>query len=202
MSPTNSAIVSKEALLEEGMSQLAEFGFHGTGIKQILDAVKVPKGSFYNYFDSKEAFVAEIICRYNQQSMELFDTLVSNVELSAIEKLQFLYRHMLEKYANAGYQHGCLIGSLAAEIGHRYSMCQIAMQSSVLNWQKRLATLITEAQQERSIREDISADSVAELLWTTWEGGLIKMQLDGNAESAERALDVLFKQLLVTQSGK
>ena len=31
-------------------------GYHGTGVKDIVDAAGVPKGSFYNYFDSKEAF--------------------------------------------------------------------------------------------------------------------------------------------------
>ena len=44
---------TREVLIEEGIRQLAAHGYHGTGIKQILDAVCVPKGSFYNYFDSK-----------------------------------------------------------------------------------------------------------------------------------------------------
>lgn len=181
------------------MQQLAERGYHGTGIKQILDAVKIPKGSFYNYFNSKEAYVAEIIGLYNQRSMALFDELVAETELTAIQKLEMLYRHMLEKYAENRYQNGCLVGSLAAEIGHRYGLCQAAMQSSTQNWQQRLAALVTEAQREGSIKKALDPDEVAEVLWVTWEGGLLKMQMDGNAEAAERTLKVLLKRLLATE---
>ena len=39
-------------------------GYHGTGLKEILDAVQIPKGSFYNYFGSKENFAAEVIQHY------------------------------------------------------------------------------------------------------------------------------------------
>ena len=46
---------SRQDLLDTGSRMLTEFGYHGTGIKQVLDAVGVPKGSFYNFFPSKEA---------------------------------------------------------------------------------------------------------------------------------------------------
>ena len=36
------------------MSAFLENGYHGTGIKEVLDRVNVPKGSFYSYFASKE----------------------------------------------------------------------------------------------------------------------------------------------------
>ncbi|MGB1257851.1 MAG: TetR/AcrR family transcriptional regulator [Thiolinea sp.] len=187
---------TKDALLQEGIQQLAQNGYHGTGIKQILDAVKVPKGSFYNYFASKEAYVAEIIAQYNQQSIALFDQLIAASDAPALEKLEMLYSHMLEKYAAAQFQKGCLIGSLAAEIGHRYELCQTAMQLSVKNWQSRLINLITQAQQEGSIRTDIAPEVLTEVLWSTWEGVLLKMQMDGNDETAQRVLGTLFKQLL------
>ena len=187
---------TKDALLQEGVQQLAQNGYHGTGIKQILDAVKVPKGSFYNYFASKEAYVAEIIGQYNQQSLTLFDQLITESDAPALEKMEILYSHMLDKYAATQFQKGCLVGSLAAEIGHRYELCQTAMQLSVQNWQNRLVNLIIQAQQEESIRTDIKPEVIAEVLWSTWEGVLLKMQMDGNAETAERVLGVLFEQLL------
>ena len=35
-------------------------GYHGTGLSEVLASVHVPKGSFYNYFESKDAFVAAV----------------------------------------------------------------------------------------------------------------------------------------------
>ncbi len=43
-------------LLEAGAELMLRKGYHGTGIQQIVDAAGVPKGSFYNYFKSKEDF--------------------------------------------------------------------------------------------------------------------------------------------------
>ncbi len=55
---------TRQRLLQHGMSAFLQQGYHGTGIKQVLDEVGVPKGSFYNYFASKEAFGAAAIEYY------------------------------------------------------------------------------------------------------------------------------------------
>ena len=39
---------------------MLERSFHSVGLNQILASVKVPKGSFYHYFESKEQFGVEI----------------------------------------------------------------------------------------------------------------------------------------------
>ncbi len=51
-------------LLKTGMMLFGEKGYHGTGIKEIVESLKVPKGSFYNYFKSKEYFASEIVEHY------------------------------------------------------------------------------------------------------------------------------------------
>ena len=51
-------------LLAIGYQLIAQKGFTAVGIKQILDTAGVPKGSFYHYFASKEAFGEAIIEHY------------------------------------------------------------------------------------------------------------------------------------------
>jgi len=41
-----------------------EQGYHGTGLQELVTKVGVPKGSFYNYFPSKEDFSAEVVRLY------------------------------------------------------------------------------------------------------------------------------------------
>jgi AcrR family transcriptional regulator len=52
---------TRTALLEEALKLFAERGIHTTRVEDITDAVDVAKGSFYNYFDSKDVLVAEIL---------------------------------------------------------------------------------------------------------------------------------------------
>ena len=41
---------TREELIRQGVRLLREHGYHGTGIQKIVNAVNVPKGSFYNFF--------------------------------------------------------------------------------------------------------------------------------------------------------
>lgn len=188
--------LTRQALLEEGIQQLSTYGYHGTGIKQVLDAVKVPKGSFYHYFGSKEAYVAEIISVYNAHSLALFDDFVAQSSLPALGQLKAIYRYMLDKFAEGTCQKGCLVGSIAAEIGNSFELCQKAMQQGVEAWLQRLEALLQKAQDAGQIRNDLSARDLAELIWSAWEGSLIKMKMDGDIHSPQRVILLTLESLL------
>ena len=61
---TTTSSDTKAHLLATGYQLIAKKGFTAVGIKQILDTAGVPKGSFYHYFESKEAFGEAIIGDY------------------------------------------------------------------------------------------------------------------------------------------
>ena len=52
---------TKEKLIKTGAKMMLAKSYHAVGIQEILTEVNVPKGSFYYYFDSKEAFGIAII---------------------------------------------------------------------------------------------------------------------------------------------
>ncbi|UZE96747.1 TetR/AcrR family transcriptional regulator [Alkalimarinus alittae] len=187
---------TREALIENGIEQLSLNGYHGTGIKQILDAVNVPKGSFYNYFASKEAFVAEILREYSHQYLKILDDYVANSEESPLDKIKTIYEFMLTKFSNENCQRGCLVGSIAAEIGNQSEVCQAAMLESVALSKERVSTLIQQAQDRREIRNDLTADQVTNIFWATWEGSLLKMKMEGSIDSAKDTLYIMLDHLL------
>lgn len=180
---------NRQALLDEGMRQLAEHGYHGTGIKQILDSVQVPKGSFYNYFESKEAFVAAILDQYTEHHVALFDAFVERSAQPAFQKLRAVQDYMLAQFEQADCQRGCLVGSIAAEIGRSSPLCQTALSRSRAAWQRRVGQLLQQAQNEGEIRREIAAEQLAEMYWATWEGALIRMKLDGNTLATRRIVE-------------
>ena len=199
MSKLKKSVVTKKALLQEGMQQLAENGYHGTGIKKVLDVVKVPKGSFYNYFSSKEAYVSDIIEDYNAQALSMFDDFVAQSSLPAIEQLKAIYQFMLDKLSENKCQQGCLIGSIAAEIGNSFELCQRTMQLGVEDWISRITLLIVHSQKQGSIRNDLAARDIAEVIWSTWEGSLIKMKLDGDIKAPQKIIDLMLNQILTAK---
>ena len=62
--------VNKEQILEAGMSLMYSHGYNAAGIQDIANAAGVPKGSFYNYFKSKEDFVSEVLTMYTDETIK------------------------------------------------------------------------------------------------------------------------------------
>ena len=54
----------RENLLSAGLALFHAQGFNAVGIKEITDTAGVPKGSFYSYYGSKNAFAAAVLGRY------------------------------------------------------------------------------------------------------------------------------------------
>ena len=78
---------TREALLCCGMEVLTEQGFAATGIDAVLKRVRVPKGSFYHYFDSKEAFVQEVLQRYAAYFARKLDRWLLDDQVPPLQRL-------------------------------------------------------------------------------------------------------------------
>ncbi|MCP4106289.1 MAG: TetR/AcrR family transcriptional regulator [Desulfobacteraceae bacterium] len=185
---------TKEQLLEKGIELITEHGYHGTGLKKILDTVEVPKGSFYNYFKSKEVFVSEIIRKYSQDILKKVDDYLENTDDDPITAIRNIHHVAIMKCGGAG---GCLTGNLAAEIGTSVRSCQIAMNDAVELWKTRFVRLIKQGQKAGSVRKDLSGEVLADILWDIWQGGLLRLKIDGDVErlktTIDNTLDILFK---------
>lgn len=188
----------REALIQAGMEQISHFGYHGTGIKQILDEVKVPKGSFYNFFASKEAFVAEVIQAYiadTQQQQQAFIT-GAGKDLSAKEQLRTIYEYSVSKIAATDFRSSCLIGSLSIEIGAESEECRAELKNASQQWIDFFTDLISQAQDAGDIRNDLSAAQLARIYWATWEGALIKLQMNKDIAPAIETMALMLDDLM------
>ena len=185
----------REELLNQGIDLLTEHGYHGTGIKKILDAVKVPKGSFYNFFKSKEHFAAEVIDRYAVTAIKCLDQSLDNSTDDPVTTLKNAHHVLIEAIEKDGMQ-GCLIGNLSAELGNASEICRLKMKQASEAWRKRYIVLLAKAQEQDLIRKDISIDAMANMLWGAWQGGLLQMKVDGNTLFLKHNLDLIMGALL------
>ena len=188
---------TREEILNQGIGLLAQHGYHGTGIKKILDKVKVPKGSFYNFFESKEHFAAEVIGKYALTILKRLDRSLDGSTDDPVTTLKKAHHLFIEAIEKDGMQ-GCLIGNLSAELGNASETCRLKMKQASEAWRKRYIVLLTKAQEEGLVRKDLSAAALANMLWSLWHGGLLQMKIDGNTtflkQNVDAAMDALFKQ--------
>ncbi|CCE21823.1 TetR/AcrR family transcriptional regulator [Methylotuvimicrobium alcaliphilum] len=174
--------INRDNLLNQGVKLLMEQGYHGTGLKEILDAVKIPKGSFYNYFGSKENFGAEVIQHYIEPFIKQLDTYLEHSNGDALSALARYYRELITETEKQNFKGGCLLGNLMGEIGDTSEICQKALQSAVTRYRNIIRSALAQAQQQGTVRSDLTAEEMADLLLNTWQGALLRMKIEQSSE--------------------
>lgn len=174
--------INRDNLLNQGVKLLMEQGYHGTGLKEILDAVKIPKGSFYNYFGSKENFGAEVIQHYIEPFIKQLNAYLENFDDDALAALRRYYHELIAEAEKEGFKGGCLLGNLMGEIGDTSELCQKSLQSAVTRYRNTIRSGLIQAQQQGTVRTDLSAEEMADLLLNTWQGALLRMKIEQSSE--------------------
>jgi TetR/AcrR family transcriptional regulator, transcriptional repressor for nem operon len=191
---------TRQQLLVAGSQMLTAHGYHGTGIKQVLDAVGVPKGSFYNFFPSKEAYVASIIYHYGEQVAEEFKAATAGLEGEpALVLLWCSFRNKVRNRLNTGESCACLLGAMSAEIGQASPLSREAITSVEQQWVQSIAGLIEQAQSQGDLRDDIPALELAPVLYNCWQGNLLQYQITDDADLLLQQLKTFIQALLTPQ---
>ena len=170
---------------------LMDQGYHGTGIKEILDTVQVPKGSFYNYFGSKEAFAAEAITHYIEPFIDRLTTHLQDPQIDGLTALKNYYEELISEIEQAGYKGGCLLGNLMGEIGDTSEICRHALMIAVERYNELQKTALERAQEQGSVRKDRSAKNMADLLANSWQGALLRMKIEKSAQPLRECCQTL-----------
>ena len=190
---------TKNKLLETGLALLEQKGFNATGIQEIVVIAGIPKGSFYNYFASKEEFAVEIIRFYTETHIEQWKNLLeAEVSGDSYLALSTVFVQLAARYECADPKKGCLLGNLAGEISEASEKCRVALQVAVGEFKTILAQRLLSGQQSGKVRDDLSAERLADLVWDAWQGSLLRMKIEKSAEPVRNTLETLFEKILLS----
>ena len=106
----------RRRLLAAGLDLVHARGFAASGVKDITDAAGVPKGSFYAYFPSKEAFAAAILEHY-WSDIEARLLPMLDADGLAQERITRFFHALADEHEAGDFLLGCLIGKLSLELG-------------------------------------------------------------------------------------
>jgi TetR/AcrR family transcriptional repressor of nem operon len=185
--------LTKERLLDQGVNLLMEQGYHGTGLQDILKTVGVPKGSFYNYFASKEEFGADVIQHYIEPFIRQLERHLDNPQLSGAQALDAYLTELIEESQRRQFKGGCLLGNLMGEIGDTSDACRKALRDALHRYRDKIKEAIARGQQEQSFRTDLSAGELADCLVNAWQGALLRMKVELSVAPLEQCRKTLLE---------
>lgn len=131
------------SLLKNGFKLIKKYGMKKTSIEEIAKSCGIAKGTFYNFFSSKEEFVSEIIQNKRNESKEHFRSLLDkNGYMERKEVRQYL-EHMVDPENNL-YLY--LTAEDLAVLGARFPKGIIPKDENVMT----TTTLLLDCIKERS----------------------------------------------------
>lgn len=183
---------TRERLFRAALDLFAKKGFAETTVEDITEAADVGKGTFFNYFPSKD----HILLAFGEMQLAKLEAAVAEVKVSGEPMPQFLrslgVRMTQEPVRNPGIVRTLLQAFLSTT----------QVREEMMELQKRVQGLHSEiiglGQKRGEIRNDLPATEIAQVFRQTLFGTLLIWSLHGDAtlnERVESAFNVLWSGL-------
>ncbi len=191
--------IKRNNLLDQGVYLLMTHGYHAVGINEVTKAAQVSKGSFYSYFDSKEAFAAEAINHYIEPFIQLLKQHIERSPDDALAALKNYYAELIIAVAKNGYKGGCLLGNMMGEVGDTSELCNQALKSAVESYRLLQYKALLQAQAQGTVRQDRSAEMMANLLVNNWQGALLRMKIEQSVQPLQEFCETLLEDYFIAK---
>ncbi|MGY4494081.1 TetR/AcrR family transcriptional regulator [Pseudomonas sp. TE3610] len=186
MKLTKKAEATRQHILDTGQQLVLRKGFVGVGLLEILKACGVPKGSFYHYFASKEAFGCALLQQYVSQYGQRLNALLAEGTGTGRERLMRYWQAWLAD--DDGWAEDCLVVKLAAEVADLSEDMRQVLDAGVNALVARLAMLISDARVDGSLPPGAEARALAQVLYQMWLGAALLAKLGRDKTPLHQAL--------------
>ncbi len=183
----------REQLMEAGLRTLHSQGFNGCAVQDITQAAGVPKGSFYNHFESKEALALA--------ALEMFwvngtarRALLADASIDPVERLRLHFKKLSAALAKIKYERGCMIGNFSSEMSANTEFRE-RLAKIYADWSLALERCIEDAKSAGKLKVQIPPKALAAFLVNSWEGAVLRSKVELNGSAFEDFEHVVFAGL-------
>ena len=186
----------RDRLLQAGVTVFSRNGFNGSSVQDIVEAAGVPKGSFYNHFESKEALGAAVISYYWEDKASTWLAILYEDTLPPLDRLRHYFDRVIADIEARGFTGGCFIGNMTAELSDHSSAVSTKLCDAYSCWTSHIAACIRLAQETGDLRCHAEPELLATFALNAWEGALLRARVTKSSLPLQQFLDILFSQLL------
>jgi len=173
-------VETRERIFRAALKLFAERGFTATTVEAITEVADVGKGTFFNYFPSKE----HVLGAFGALQAGKVDAALATAKGGKATAVEVLARLPREIAVEPGRSPG-LVRSLMVAL-HSNEAVRALMRGNQERALKSLAELVRLAQRQGSVREDLAPHYLARCLMTTYFGTLFLWAIGPTGALAER----------------
>ena len=193
---------TRERLIESARYLFWERGFAGTSMADLLAHADVNSGSFYHFFESKEALLRAVLDLYLHALRPVIVNPAFAKTDDPAERIFAILAGYRERILQTDCQYGCPLGRLALEIDPENRPAHKLIAENFQGWVGAVRECVE--QMKDRLPRDTDADALATYVLAVMEGGVMLSRSYGSVEPFDRAVKQLrqhFRLLRAEDSG-
>lgn len=189
--------INKQDIIQSGHELFFEKGYGVTGISEITDRIGIPKGSFYNHFNSKEEFGIAVLDFYLNNNNNYLQDVLLNKNNSPLNNLKKFIVNFIEIQENVYHcTRGCLMGNMTTELADVNSTFQQKTKAGFDDATAIFETCLENAKELEEVSKDLDTNQTAIFLVNSWQGTLLRMKADKTIAPLNNFYKVVFNQII------
>lgn len=185
----------RQHILDTAKPLILGKGFTAVGLNELLAAAAVPKGSFYHYFKSKEAFGEALLDSYFADYQARLAVLLTDGEGLAGARLMNYWGLWLTTQANDGTDGKCLAVKLGGEVSDLSEPMRLALERGTRRIVEVIAECIDQARHDGSLPDVGDSAGMALTLYNLWLGATVLSKIRRDRSALESAMQATHRLL-------
>jgi len=185
---TSDSSETRANILDAGQRLMAGKGFSAVGLTELLGGIGVPKGSFYHYFASKEAFGEAMLDSYFDAYLAELDETLRRPGSTMAQRLLQYWQNWQDTQSFSDCQGRCLAVKLGAEVADLSEPMRMALKQGTAGITTRLARALETGAAEGSLSIEGEPAQVAESLYQLWLGASVMVKIVRSRQPFEAAM--------------
>ncbi|WP_339428117.1 MULTISPECIES: TetR/AcrR family transcriptional regulator [unclassified Pseudomonas] len=179
---------ARQTILESAQPIVGAKGFSAVGLNEILQAADVPKGSFYHYFNSKDAFGVVLLDTYFDNYLNAMEQLFNQPDLTPHAKLMRYWHSWIDNQTGGTDAGKCLAVKLGAEVSDLSEPMRLALQRGTARTIALLAIALQRGIEDGSLKVEQHPESLAQRLYALWLGTSVMSKITRTCAPFDEAL--------------
>lgn len=168
---------TRRSILEAAQRIMAHKGFAAVGINEVLSEAGVPKGSFYHYFKSKDAFGEAMMKAYFADYLSEMDLILAKPGRTSAQRLMDYWQNWRETQSVDECLGKCLAVKLGAEVADLSESMRLALKEGTTAIVDRLERTIDSGIEDGSLSVDGEVRATAQALYEMWLGASVMAKI-------------------------
>ncbi|MGV8855005.1 MAG: TetR/AcrR family transcriptional regulator [Devosia sp.] len=180
---------TRSQILATGRRLTAKQGYTGVGLSALLNEAGVPKGSFYHYFSSKEAYGCALLNEFMTEYCTRLNASLAHPEMDARSRFLTYFEEWRKKQNSPNLEDRCLVVKLSAEVADLSENMSNILQQGVFEIVGRLTETLEQGAVDGTVVALEDPHATAEMIYHMWLGASLVASLSHSDVPLNSAMD-------------